>query len=168
MPSTTRTPFFLRTTPIIPVLAASWPNRRCPLLRNSKQYYQRRINKLSIGNKQGIGSLDFINISVGFRFTPNDFQNQNMNSNESDYGTEEELNYINSNPEEYVDFKIPWSVNGSYNLNRTKIGFRDATITQTLNLSGDLSLTEKTKAEAEEAEANQQVLNKSPLGIYIG
>ena len=31
-----------------------------------------------------------------------------------------------------------------------------------------VSLTEKTKAEAEEAEANQQVLNKSPLGLYIG
>ena len=31
-----------------------------------------------------------------------------------------------------------------------------------------VSLTEKTKAEAEEAEANQQVLNKAPLGIYIG
>ena len=31
-----------------------------------------------------------------------------------------------------------------------------------------VSLTEKTKAEAEDAEANQQVLNKAPLGIYIG
>ena len=31
-----------------------------------------------------------------------------------------------------------------------------------------VSLTEKTKAEAEEAEAIQQVLNKSPLGIYLG
>ncbi|MBC8427878.1 MAG: hypothetical protein H8D94_00240 [Candidatus Pelagibacter sp.] len=31
-----------------------------------------------------------------------------------------------------------------------------------------VSLTEKSKAEAEEAEANQQVLNKSPLEIYIG
>jgi len=31
-----------------------------------------------------------------------------------------------------------------------------------------MSLTEKSKAEAEEAEANQQVLNKAPLGIYIG
>ena len=30
-----------------------------------------------------------------------------------------------------------------------------------------VSLTEKSKAEAEEAEANQQVLNKSPLEIYI-
>jgi len=31
-----------------------------------------------------------------------------------------------------------------------------------------VSLTEKTKAEAEEAEANQTVLARSPLGIYIG
>ena len=31
-----------------------------------------------------------------------------------------------------------------------------------------VSLTEKTKAEAEEADANQQVLAKAPLGIYIG
>jgi len=31
-----------------------------------------------------------------------------------------------------------------------------------------MSLTEKSKAEAEEAEANQQVLNKAPLEIYIG
>ena len=31
-----------------------------------------------------------------------------------------------------------------------------------------VSLTEKSKAEAEEAEANQQVLSRVPLGIYIG
>jgi hypothetical protein len=30
-----------------------------------------------------------------------------------------------------------------------------------------VSLTEKTKAEQEQAEAQQQVLNKAPLGIYI-
>ena len=79
----------------------------------SKSFYQRRINQLSISNKEGIGSLDFINMSVGFRFTPNDFQNQNNNTNESEYGNEEEIDYINLNPEEYIDFKIPWSINGS-------------------------------------------------------
>jgi len=31
-----------------------------------------------------------------------------------------------------------------------------------------VSLTEKAKAEAEEAEAAQQVLQKSPLGIWLG
>ena len=31
-----------------------------------------------------------------------------------------------------------------------------------------VSLTEKLKAEAEEANAQQEVLNKAPLKIYIG
>ena len=31
-----------------------------------------------------------------------------------------------------------------------------------------VSLTERSKAEQEQAEAQQQVLNKAPLGIYIG
>ena len=31
-----------------------------------------------------------------------------------------------------------------------------------------VSLTEKSRAEQEQAEAQQQVLNKAPLGIYIG
>ena len=31
-----------------------------------------------------------------------------------------------------------------------------------------VSLTEKSKAEQEQAESQQQVLNKAPLGIYLG
>ena len=31
-----------------------------------------------------------------------------------------------------------------------------------------VTLTEKSRMEQEQAEANQQVLNKSPLGIYLG
>ena len=31
-----------------------------------------------------------------------------------------------------------------------------------------VSLTSRTREEQERAEANQQVLNKAPLGIYIG
>ena len=31
-----------------------------------------------------------------------------------------------------------------------------------------VSLTERSKAEQEQADAQQQVLNKAPLGIYIG
>jgi len=31
-----------------------------------------------------------------------------------------------------------------------------------------VSLTEKSRRESEQAEAAQQVLNKAPLGIYIG
>ena len=57
----------------------------------------------------------------------------------------EQIDYINSNIAEYIDFNVPWSINASYNLNRRKLGFRDPTITQTLTFSGDVSISEKTK-----------------------
>jgi hypothetical protein len=96
-------------------------------------------------NNQGIGSLAYVNMSLGVRFSAKDFQNKDDDDKESKFGTREEIDYINSNIAEYIDFNIPWSINASYNLNRRKIGFRDPTITQTLTFSGDVSITEKTK-----------------------
>ncbi len=97
-------------------------------------------------NNQGIGSLAFINIALGFRFSAKDFKGDTKEEEkESTFGTRQEIDYINSNIVEYIDFNVPWSLNASYNLNRRKIGFRDPTLTQTLTLSGDLSLSEKTK-----------------------
>ncbi len=113
---------------------------------NSSVIYQRRVSDLAIINKQGIGSLDFINIALGFRFSAKDFKNHGRDTElNSEFGTNEELNYINSNMAEYIDFNIPWSINASYNLNRRKLGYRDPTLTQTLTFSGDLSVSEKTK-----------------------
>ena len=106
--------------------------------------YQRRINELAIKNNQGIGSLAFINMALGFRFSANDFRRKDEDR-ESSFGTREELDYINSNLAEYIDFNVPWSLNASYNLNRRKIGYRDPKITQTLTFSGDISISEKTK-----------------------
>ena len=40
----------------------------------SKIIYQRRVSDLALLNKQGIGSLDFINIALGFRFSANYFK----------------------------------------------------------------------------------------------
>ena len=113
---------------------------------NSSVIYQRRVSDLAIINKQGIGSLDFINIALGFRFSAKDFKSDGRDTElNSEFGTNEELNYINSNIAEYIDFNIPWSINASYNLNRRKLGYRDPTLTQTLTFSGDLSVSEKTK-----------------------
>ena len=109
-----------------------------------KNVYQRRVDELAIKNNQGIGSLAYINMALGFRFSAKDFRSDD-DEKESSYGTREEIDYINSNIAEYIDFNVPWSINASYNLNRRKIGFRDPTITQTLTFSGDVSISEKTK-----------------------
>ena len=114
------------------------------LSNGTKMVYQKRINEMAFKNNQGIGSLAFINIALGFRFSAKDFKGDtNEEEKESTFGTRQEIDYINSNIVEYIDFNVPWSLNASYNLNRRKIGFRDPTITQTLTLSGDLSLSEK-------------------------
>lgn len=60
------------------------------------------------------------------------------------------INRMNENPGDYVDFSTPWSVNLSYSLNfnktRTPDYKRDTTIfVQSLNFSGDFSLTPKWK-----------------------
>ena len=116
------------------------------LSNGTEMVYQRRINEMAFKNNQGIGSLAFINIALGFRFSAKDFKGDTKEEEkESTFGTRQEIDYINSNIVEYIDFNVPWSLNASYNLNRRKIGFRDPTITQTLTLSGDLSLSEKTK-----------------------
>ncbi|PWJ42719.1 putative LPS assembly protein LptD [Sediminitomix flava] len=47
------------------------------------------------------------------------------------------------NPDLYMDFSVPWSLNLSYNLNYTQRGFEERTITQSLTFRGELGLTEK-------------------------
>ena len=109
-----------------------------------KNVYQRRVDELAYKNNQGIGSLAYINMALGFRFSAKDFRSDD-DEKESSYGTREEIDYINSKIAEYIDYNVPWSINASYNLNRRKIGFRDPNITQTLTFSGDVSISEKTK-----------------------
>ncbi|MEQ8711585.1 MAG: putative LPS assembly protein LptD [Cyclobacteriaceae bacterium] len=111
---------------------------------------QRKINKYAWNAGQGLGNISQLNTSLGFRFTPNAFKGKEEgedNEKESEYGTPEELEYINANPEDYVDFSIPWSINGNYSVNRRQTGFQDATVTQALTFSGDFSITEKTKID---------------------
>jgi len=115
-------------------------------ISETNQIYQRRINELAIKNNQGLGSLAFINMSLSMRFSAKDFQSpEEKDEKESRFGTRREIDYINSNIAEYVDFDVPWSINTNYNLNRRKIGYNDQIITQTITMSGDISISEKTK-----------------------
>ncbi len=64
---------------------------------------------------------------------------------------EEDKRHILENPEAYVDFDIPWSLNLGYNLSyrrpitRSAREIQKAQVTQTLQISGDLSISEKWK-----------------------
>lgn len=65
--------------------------------------------------------------------------------------TVDEIDYINTHPNAYVDFNVPWNLNVSYNLQYQKTRSYETTsglkevVTQTATFSGDLSLTKKWK-----------------------
>ena len=85
-------------------------------ISETNQIYQRRINELAIKNNQGLGSLAFINMSLSMRFSAKDFQSpEEKDEKESRFGTRQEIDYINSNIAEYVNFDVPWSINANYN-----------------------------------------------------
>jgi len=62
----------------------------------------------------------------------------------SDKGTQQELDYINQNPQAFVDFNIPWSLNLGYTINYSK-PFLNKNVTQALQVSGDVNITSKWK-----------------------
>jgi hypothetical protein len=85
-------------------------------------------------------------------------------------GTELEDDMYNTGiyePESYVDFEIPWSVSVRHSWSYTRRGLADPTISNTLNLSGDVSFTSKWKIGGQ---MNYDIENKemsyTSLSIY--
>jgi lipopolysaccharide assembly outer membrane protein LptD (OstA) len=113
----------------------------------TSRVYQRKINEYAWNSGNGLGTLSNFNVALSFRLTPDTFKKEKSENGpkESEFGTEEELEFINRNPEEYIDFSIPWSISTNYSVARRRNGFDNAQVTQSLNFNGDLSLTEKTK-----------------------
>ena len=58
---------------------------------------------------------------------------------------EQEKQFLLQNPDAYVDFEIPWSLNISYNLSYGHQLNKKPTITQTINMNGDLSISKAWK-----------------------
>ena len=70
------------------------------------------------------------------------------------------------NPDLYVDFKIPWSIRFAYNVNYTRVGFKEGKVTQSLKFNGDLSLTQKWKMTFNSGyDFKNKKFNETRLGI---
>ena len=97
---------------------------------------------------QGIGSISSANLNISTNLNPKANKDK-----ESDELTEEELEYINTHREQYVDWDVPWNVRLTYrisygqNLRQApeEETFFDRIIAHSLQFNGDLSLTEKWK-----------------------
>lgn len=88
--------------------------------------------------------------------------------------SETELDEINRNPDDYVDWSIPWSVTINYNLQYTNnISYlyfartNNRKIIQTLGVSGDINLTPKWKFSAQTGwDFENKGLSYTSVNIY--
>ena len=123
----------------------------------------RQVDRYAWNNGNGLGTLNRLNTAVSINLRPKNSKNKNNDEQQNDgrtdnfnsfddevdnspFGTEEQKEYIKRNPNEYVDFDIPWTLRISYNVNRSKNGLADPEISSHgLQFSGTLGLTEKTQ-----------------------
>ncbi len=101
-----------------------------------------RINTYEFSQTNSIGRLTSANAAVSFSLKSKAAKKAKKKN--SEYGTAEELEYIRANPNQYVDFNIPWTLNVNYNIRYAKPQFI-STLIQTLNFSGDFNFTTKWK-----------------------
>jgi hypothetical protein len=121
-------------------------------------YYQRVVNPetgvvtekrrdIYVWNKGSAGRITSATLALNTNLNPKKRDKENSTREkiaEADIPDNEKQHML-KNPNAYVDFDIPWSLNIGYNLSYNHSVNQKSTITQTLQFSGDLSLSEKWK-----------------------
>jgi len=110
-----------------------------------------RRKYLAVEKGSGLAQLTSANLSLGFNFNPKAGKNARAAAQRNLTEAEmRDLDFINSNPNLYVDFNIPWSLAVQYNAQYFKIfsGTKRSQINQNAMLSGDIRLSEKWKIGA--------------------
>lgn len=99
----------------------------------------RRIDQFEINNGR-LGRITSARVSMNTNLNP-----QGNKRHTSETARQEDLDFINANPNYFVDFSIPWSLYVNYNLRYAKPFGDKADIDQTVTFNGDVNLTENWK-----------------------
>ncbi len=105
----------------------------------------RRVDRYAWQTGNGIGRLSNFSINASTSFGPERKKNSTPAKRAGNQAEEAELEFIENNPDLYVDFNVPWSLRVQYNMRYSKQGFDEARLVQTLNFSGEVNLTENWK-----------------------
>jgi LptD protein len=100
----------------------------------------RKINQFEWDVNKRLGRLTNANASVNFSLVGG-----NKKERTSSKGTDAQLQEINRNIQDYVDYSIPFNLSVGYSLNYSKSGLQESQLNQTLNMNGDVSVTPKWK-----------------------
>jgi hypothetical protein len=96
-------------------------------------------------NDQGIGRITSASLAMSTNLNPKarDKQQDSRDKIGKSDLPDQEKQYLIANPNAYIDFDIPWDLSISYNLSYNHTVNRDPEITQTLQFSGKVSLSQK-------------------------
>ncbi|MDF9801020.1 lipopolysaccharide assembly outer membrane protein LptD (OstA) [Catalinimonas alkaloidigena] len=103
--------------------------------------------------RRGIGTITRASLALSTNFQPKQKEKDKQKEEEEADVTADELDYINRNRSDYVDFDIPWSIRLRYNLSYTNdprrmlIEGEDDKIRQSVMFSGDVSIAPKWKVQ---------------------
>lgn len=111
---------------------------------------QRRIDRY-VWQAEGLklGQLSNVNFNFSTNLSPKGRKKDQSTREKiaSSEMTQTDKDFMIKNPDMYVDFEIPWNLRVNYTVAYSKPGYTKPTVTQTLRVSGDLSLTEKWKVD---------------------
>ena len=88
---------------------------------------------------------DSISLSKYLPLTSTNLNPQAFKKKESENVNDDELEHINNNLNDYIDFNIPWSLRLNYNLNASTPALKENTISQSITFNGDIKLTDNWK-----------------------
>jgi hypothetical protein len=120
-----------------------------------------RINQFELKENGKLAHLNNANLSLNFSIV------NNKKNYSSDKGTKEELQTINKNTSDYIDYTVPFNLYVGYSLYyQNNFTIADQT-TQTLNFSGDIQVTKAWKVNFNSGyDFIQKDLSYTSLGIY--
>lgn len=106
-----------------------------------------RINRFALSQGQGLARLSGAQFGFSKSFRPATKKKEvDKTSNKPvSEATETQKEFIKNNPDLYVDFNVPWSVNLNYNFSYQRNGLQKGITVQTISMTGDFSLTPKWK-----------------------
>ena len=105
---------------------------------NKTRSYRRR--NYAINTMDKLGHFTQSNLSISTNLNPEAFKRKS-----SETANEQELEHINNNLQNYVDFNIPWSLSINYNMRASKPVLLEKSVTQSITFNGDIKLSENWK-----------------------
>ena len=120
--------------------------------------------------RQGLGTITSINTSVSLSLRPTKKPKSKGKASKSrgDTSSSEkgELRHIQNNPNLYIDFDLPWTLQINYNINQRRRGRASFETIQSLSFSGSLSLTSKTHISLSSGyDFKRRALTQSSIGF---